>query len=176
MSINKRKKVQAFAKKVSLQRRLQEKSIREQKRLRFVELGIKDLYFLDVETSIAIFIKAKQAGLTKLMNFAPNQKWQHKTYTTQFNELFHKIEMQTEKVESDYGYLFLYDWELTGALIFNSKTLYKSLNEILYHCEDDLIYYSSDLSAAILINGDRTGTGDYLNYLEVSALNQNYKI
>lgn len=176
MSIDKREKIQNFAKRMCLQRRLKEKSIRQEQCAKFDQLIFEDLCFLNIETSIAILIEARQAGLTKFTNSAPRQKWQHKIYTSRFDEFFNKLETQTQKTENGYGYLFLYDWELTGALIFSSDVFYKNLSDILYSCEDSLSYYSSDLSTALLINGDRSGSGDVLNNLEISALGQNYEI
>lgn len=69
-----------------------------------------------------------------------------------------------------YGICFAYQWDVTGAFLINLKEVAENLNDFMFICEDEVKFYSADFTKAILLSGDRTGTGDQLNELKVSVL------
>ncbi len=152
------------AKRVKLQTRLKTRS--EQEKLEKV-FG-KKISFLDQETSLALYNKINASHLW-------HSKFCYSNFTTiEFEENFGtKLEMIAQCFSDNpetTGYCFPLSWSSSGAILIELSELISRLNEHMFAFNDELRFYTPDLTKVIHLTGERTGSWDQLNELSISVL------
>jgi len=128
---------------------------------------IKSEAFLDSETTLAIWAKANQKGFWNpsypYSNFTSlSVESDYNEYLENFAEIFADV--------SDFeGFCFPLDWAFTGAIVVELDELMRHLNAYMFSFEDEMRFFSTDFTKAIILQGDRSGSGEKLNELSVSV-------
>ena len=154
------------ARKILLQAQNQNTALQDRFRPKWRELAESECEFLDLETSLALWDVALHSSVAR-------KEWSHCLKTEVFErEVVPDVEDISRRIsafENINGFCLTYFWRKTGAILTDLHSLAKNFNELMFLCEDEINFYSSDFKKALLIEGDRTGSGDRLNYLSVSV-------
>ena len=154
------------ARKILLQAQNKNKALQDKFRPKWNALTEAECEFLDLETSLALWDVA-------IHSYVARKEWSHSIHTEEFErDLMPDVEDISRRIstfENINGFCLTYFWRKTGAIITDLHSISKNFNELMFLCEDEINFYSSDFKKALLIEGDRTGSGDHLNYLSVSV-------
>ena len=157
---------QQVARKTLLQARNKNEALKDKFRPRWNELTETQCEFLDLETSLALWHVALKSGIVV-------KEWSRSLHTEEFEKhLMPEVEDIGRRIstfEDVEGFCFTYFWRQTGAMLANLSSITKNFNELMFMCEDEIWFYSSDFKKALILEGDRTGSGDRLNNLSVSV-------
>lgn len=161
-------KAKRTAKKLALQNRL---AAKKRQAALVNDFGAK-FNFLDAETTIAIKFATSGNGLWNpnfpYSGFKPYSVEQDFSgYLTRFSRCFTNIDNLS-------GFCFPLDWAVTGAFIIELNELMKNLDSYMFDFDDKMRFFSPDLTKAIILEGNRSGTGDQLNELSVSVLGEDW--
>lgn len=159
------KKLTDVAQRVLLQKRLHNKNTTKRISCELMNLGVSDFVFLDLETSVSLWDKLAHSGLAhkSRSSFSTNE------FTGRVSESLPLISKFLSQYGSLYGFAFTYFWRNTGAMIIDIKSFQSNFNEQLFLLEDEITFVCPDFKKAIIIEGDRSGSGELLNYLSVSV-------
>ena len=153
------------ARKALLQARNKNEALKDRFRPRWNELTETECEFLDLETSLALWDAALNRGVVR-------KEWSRSLHTEEFEKHLmpeaKTIGRRISTFEDISGFCFTYFWRQTGAMLVNLSSITKNFNELMFTCEDEIWFYSSDFKKALILEGDRSGSGDRLNYLSVS--------
>lgn len=158
------KKAVNVAKKNALQSRIATK-----KRHASLENGFGNKFeFLDAEATLAVWFEVNKKGLWNpnypYSNFESyNVKKDFTDYLTHFSGKF-------ENIKNFFGFCFPLDWAVTGAIILELDELMNNLDFYMFDFDDEMRFFSPDFNKAIILEGERSGSGDKLNELSVSVL------
>jgi hypothetical protein len=154
------------ARKILLQAQNKNKALRDRFCPTWNEFAENECEFLDLETSLALWDVAIHSGVAR-------KEWSHFIHTEEFErDLRAHVEDISRRIstfENIDGFCLTYFWRKTGAILTDLHSITKNFNELMFLCEDEINFYSSDFKKALLIEGDRSGSGDRLNYLSVSV-------
>ena len=153
------------ARKIFLQARNNNEALKDKFRTRWSKLTGTECEFLDLETSLAIWDVALRSGVAGKGSYSLNTE----EFEGEAADDVESISRRIEVIDSINGFCLTYFWRQTGAILTDLKTLTKNFNALMLLCEDEINFYSSDFKKALPIEGDRSGSGDRLNYLSVSV-------
>ena len=155
------------ARKTLLQAQNKNKALKDKFRPRWNELTETECEFLDLETSLALWDAAISAHVVR-------KEWSFSSlHSEEFtNDVMSDIDDVCRRIslfDDVDGFCITYFWRKTGAILTNLSSITKNLNDLMFMCEDEIRFYSHDFKKALILEGDRTGSGDRLNYLSVSV-------
>ena len=159
-----RNKILDVAKRIKLQARFNNRN--EQERIRKT-IGDK-ISFLDPETTLALFNQINSSHIW-------HSSGQYSKFTSiEFEESFGDKLETIAKSFSDFsktaGYCFPLNWFSSGVIIIELSELMNRLNDYMFAFDDEIKFYTSDLTKVMHLTGDRSGTWDQLNELSISVL------
>ena len=153
------------SRKITLQNRM----FGEKRRNAFSELVKQEVHFLDLETSVAIWDVLITSH--KLVPSPYNSYFQFDVEDN-FESYVRKVETVLADFGKSNGFCFTYYWRSTGVAMLDAMDLCNNLNAILFSHNDEISFFNANLNKAILLLGDRIGSGDKLNELSISILGE----
>ena len=156
--------IENIAKKVLLQSPLKNKQSKDRIANEWKDVTGTYCQFLDLETSVALRNHAANFGFM----YKSNYNYLTKEFEGIVSDNLPAIITDLENIDTDKCFLFHYSWQHTGVIVASMDAILLDLNRTLFFLEDELILVSSDFKKALIFDGDRTGSGDLLNYLSVS--------
>lgn len=155
-------KAKRTAKKLALQNRLAAKK----RHASLVDSFGHKFEFLDAETTLALWFSVSNKWnpdfpYSGFVSCKVEQDFSG--YLARFSDCFTNI-------NSLFGFCFPLDWAVTGAFIIDLHELMKNLDGYMFDFDDEMRFFSPDLTKAIILKGERSGMGDLLCELSVSVL------
>jgi len=131
-----------------------------------------EVSFLELDSSISLQNELANKHLT-----VPTVYNQFSTFEIleNFGAKLQLIGSHIAHLEEFSSFCFFYDWKCVGAAIIDSRKLGNMLSELMFESQDEIAIYSPELNKAVLLTGDRTGTGDILNQLSISIFGADWQ-
>jgi len=155
------------ARKLMLQNRARGKK----KRKEIETLFGQSIQFLDMEHSLALHY---ELDCRQISNPTKRFGFRNESIENDFELILSELAKALETKIGTSLFVFSYDWKMTGVAILSAKELARELSAFMYYSNDLISIYNSELTKALILDGDRTGTGDNLNQLEISILGQEW--